>query len=301
MSLIGAKIALPLVGGLISPLLSLLIFKISRRRLRLKETLKSRAYLFYRGLSGVLLGQVIFNTSSWLMLVFALAGYLLMDACEAVGRAWNTNPNYIGLIDNDDGCEEIGVNKETMERETVVVVTGIDKDNMANTVWKTQDANKNMRKRRWMLGVLFVVFAMITVSDGFLTISKIAANVPAVVICFYINGIAMSGAIYGGMVHAHLQVEEEHRVLEWCLLTGLWSLMLAAASIPTILEVQNMAFIFAHPAYQICYGFALGPVLRLQQYYYNMQLNGIDKKELALGVVVFVVAAGQSALVGFFL
>ena len=53
---------LPLVGGLVSPLLSWFIYRLSRQRLKRKETLKSSAHVFYRILSGVLLSQFLCHT-----------------------------------------------------------------------------------------------------------------------------------------------------------------------------------------------------------------------------------------------
>jgi hypothetical protein len=96
---LGERIALPLAGGLIAPALSALVYRFVRRRLREQETLTSRAYLLYRALSGVLLGQLaghmlvvpLTGFGAVFAFVFALIGFFVLDVADGVGRLWNSN------------------------------------------------------------------------------------------------------------------------------------------------------------------------------------------------------------------
>ena len=303
------SIALPLMGGVAAPLLGLFVYRYVRRRLKVKEGTKSRAYLFYRVLSGVLLGQFVCHTSIqpdatlgyYYPFVFVLGGYLLMDTAESIGRVWNTNRGYIGPMD-EHVDDDVALNKEQMQENTVVVTNNISSNDFAETVWTAEDVAKDKRKRLWMLGVLFLVFSFIAMTDGFLLTSKIAAGtgtMPATIAFLYVNGIAMTFAIYGGMIHAKLPlIEGERKRWGWTFGLGVtWCVVLVCSTIPYLVSTSPVliADVLSSRAFSAFYGLSSGCVLRLQQYFLR-KLENVDKKQTALGIVVFIVAAGQAAV-----
>lgn len=311
-SSVGYSACLPLLGGLLAPLIGFLVYRYVRLRLRVKDTTKSRAYLFYRGLSGVLLGQFICHTNIqpdadlglYFPFLFILAGYLAMDTAESIGRAWNTNAGYIGPLD-EQVDDDVALNREKMEENTVVVATNVGSTDFAEVVWTAEDAAKDKVKRRWMLGCLLVVLSFIAITDGLLLVFRnpqTTGSMVAIVIFYFVNGISMTVAVYGAMIHAKIMIiQERRRRLFWNLaLGGFWCVVLICSSIPMLARAQLMTVSAAiqSKGFSAVYGLTAGCVLRLQQYFLNKKVERIDKQQTALGIVVFIVAAGQAAVTG---
>lgn len=304
----GQQAVLPLLGGILAPLMSWGVFVYAKRRLGQKETPKSRAYLFYRVISGVLLGQAIchsFVTDSPIISVrylfsFLVVGYLCMVTAEDIARVWNTNRNYTGP--NDDTVrEDVALNREEVTVETFVVVDAISSNGFSDRMWTIEDKEKDERRRLWLLGVLFTVFAVITTMDGLILVYRNPQSeglIAGIIVCYYINGIVMSIAVYGAMLHAkiHLLEEKRTRLFWWCTLTALWCVILIASSFYVLvgLQVTTVASIVNNPALVSFYGFAAGCILRLQQYFFNMKMDQMELRDLLMGLGVFLLTAGQS-------
>jgi hypothetical protein len=304
---------LPLLGGLVCPAILCATYLYARRRMRLKETLKSRAYLFYRVLSGVLLGQFLTHTYVGVddlkfMLVFVMIGYVvIMDFGESVGRIWNTNTSYVGPLD-DRVSDEIGLDRTRMEQHSVIAAANISGDSFAETIWTAQDVTKDATKRRWMLGILLGMFGVVSIMDGLLLVLRNPQNegaVAAIVVCYYVNGVAMSVAVYGAMLHAKIHLMEERRARRfwWVLVGGVWCVCVFCSAIPVLARVplELVRTMVNHKAFVFAYGLAGGCILKLQQYYYNKKMEHIDKRDTAWGMLVFALAAAQSAVTGYFL
>lgn len=309
---------LPLMGGILCPCMSWLVYRVSRRRLKRKETLKSSAHVFYRSLSGILLAQFLCHTflpsilptnvtpftslDIKYMFYFILLGYFVFEVCESISRIWNTNVQYISPLDdaNAYGQDEIGLNKETMEEQSVVVGQNVSSNDFSNTVWLLQDAAKDKRKRQWLLATLLVTFCIISVMDGMLLVYRNPQDTLqtiGILVSFFINGISMSFAIFGGMIHAkfHVTEEERPRVLWWSFVTAVWSVALICSSIPVLagISLQTTQDIVNNKILLAFYGFAAGMVLKLQQYYHQQKVNDIDRRQTVIGLLVFFVALAQ--------
>jgi hypothetical protein len=310
------KVILVLLGGLLVPFSSWIVYVVARHRLRLKATLRSRAYLFYQTLSGVLLGQFMCHTwvglgasalDARFMFLFALLGCNLFHTGETIGRLWNTNRNYNGPIDDNNG-EDDDLDRENMEEPTMDVATHVNSPEFATNHWRNLDKSKRKRKRIWMMALVIVVFAVISVMDGLLLVYRNPQDSTQMVLtmlAFYLNGYSMTVSVFGAMLHAKLHVKEEKRkrLAIWCLLTLIWSIILMASVIPTLMgiSVETAQSVISARGFLAFYGLASGCVLVLKQYYHNRKMNDIGKKESFWGEVVFWLATGQAAATGFFL
>ncbi len=307
---VGYAASLPFLGGLVAPLIGVLVYRYVSLRLRVKDTAKSRAYLFYRVLSGVLLGQFVCHTNIqpdvdlglYYPFLFILAGYLLMDAGDCIGRVWNTNVSYVGPLDVSD---DVALNREKMIENTVVVANNIGSNDFADSVWAAADAAKDKRRRQWIFGCLLVVFTFIATTDGMLLIFRnpqTTQSMIAMVVFYFVNGVSMSAAVYGGMIHAKVMIIEDDRTrLLWNVgLVGFWCVVLICSAIPMLIGAQ-LSVITAtlqSKAFSAVYGLTAGSVLWLQQYFYHQKLEMIDKCQTATGLVAFILAAGQAVVTG---
>lgn len=314
---VGDKVVLILLGALVVPLMGWFIFVIARRRLRLKDTLKSRGYLFYQMLAGVLLGQFMCHTwvglgasalDARFMFLFALLGCNLLLTAETVGRLWNTNPNYMGPSSDDSAHDEYSLDRQRMEDQSMVIAANVGSPTFAENTWGNLDQAKQMRKRNWMLGVVVVIFTIISVMDGMLLIYRAPRDelsVALTILAFYINGISMTISVFGAALHAKWHVLEERRVrLGWWLaLTLGWAAVLTGTAVPAVVgvSVEDAQAVIAHRAFLPFYGLASGAVLVLFRYYYNRKMDNTGRREAFWGEVVFWLATAQAALTGFWL
>lgn len=313
----GNKAILILLGGLVVPLIGWFVYVIARRRLRLHDTLKSRAHLFYQVLAGVLLGQLMCHTwvglgasalDARFMFLFALLGCNLFFSAETLGRMWNTNPNYMGPVTDDPVREEYALDRERMEEQTIVISTNVGSPTFAETTWELLDRAKQMRKRNWMLGSVVGVFTIISMMDGLLLVYRAPQTELAVamtILSFYINGISMTLSVFGAALHAkwHVLEENRRRLTWWFILTVGWALILVGSALPTVIDVTPEAaqMVISHKAFLPFYGIASGMVLAIFRYYHNRKSINIGKREAFAGEVVFWLATAQAALTGFWL
>lgn len=317
-------LALPFLGVVVAPALSVAIYLYARRRWDSREThTTARAYLFYRMVSGVLLGQFLGHTEYTADLrflnLFIMVGMVsAMDLGDTIGRSWNRNTEDAGIADydrSDDEHADLGFNKETMEEEPYVVASAVATPEFAKNTWTVADAAKLLTKRRWLLGVLVGVFTVVVMMDGLLVVVRVSAArsaaganntspsplIAGILICYYASGSAMSIAVYSAMLHARLQATQFRRV--WIALTAVWCAVLVCSAIPTLVGMSP-AFALAvvtHRAFLCVYGLSSGCVLWLYGYYYNMKRRGQGKRSVWLGVLVFGAAAYQGMLTGYFL
>jgi hypothetical protein len=297
------KAALSLVGLVLSPLLSILIYWIALHRLKESEDTKSRAHLFYRMISGILLAQFIGHTywyaaPFWFIALFVALGFVMLDVGESIGRLWNTNSKY---LPSENIVEDIGLNKKTNISNTVVVISDLTSNDFADDTFDIQDNVKDMTKRRWMLGVFFFCLIIISCSDGFhLSVTPISA---ALLVSYYVHGICLSVAVFSAMIHAHVHTSPR-RCVWWILLTCAWSCIYFCSALFVIIELPPQYLVFEtihHPAFVAIYGFASGILLKIQFYFHFMKSVSTDKRELGWGILVFVAAVAIAMATSVFL
>lgn len=312
------KALLAVLGGVFVPLSSWLVYVVARHRLRLRDTLKSRAYLFYQVLAGVLLGQFMCHTwvglgaspvDARFMFLFALLGCNVFHSAETVGRLWNTNANYNGPLNDDDDVDGDDLDRTQMEEQTVDATKHVNSEVFAAHHWDRLDKSKRKRKRKWMMALVFVVFAIISVMDGLVLVYRNpqdATQMALTVFAFYLNGISMTVSVLGAMLHAKWHVREERRprMAWWCLLTFIWTTILVGSAVPVLagVSVETAQCIISAKPFLACYGVASGCVLVLKQYYHNRKMgDDIGKRESFWGELVFWLATAQAAVTGFWL
>lgn len=318
----GEQAALSIAGLVLCPFLSIPTYIVARWRSdEANKSLKSRAYLFYMVISGVLIGQFIGHTkwaldctsgfATWgsflIVTVFVAAGWFLLDTCEAFARVWNTNPNLLAPSDYN-APDDIALNKNSMEEETKIVTVDALSHDFSNAVFLGQDKFKDKTKRRWMLGVLFVLFAAVCFVNGLYLVyqyPRTGKEKAQVIACYYANAVLMSTAVYGAMIHARIHVVEEKRprTLAWFGLSILWSLIFFSSAFIVLIRLEwTVAYRIIHSEYLIAfYGVASGAILKMQQYFHNMKSDGIDCSDTIFGRIVLFVSLGASVVVSVWL
>jgi hypothetical protein len=308
---------LPLAGLVVCPLLCFFIYRYTRRRFEGKETLKSRAFLFYRMMGGIFLGQFVCHTflkgttysvlRSEAMAVFVLAGYIAVTAAVAIARVCGPNKHVSGPRD-EDVEDDLGFNKETMEQEDYVKMRDLGSPVFGHKMHTVGDTSYDDRKRRWILALAMFTFIFIAIVDGLFLVYKDPQTdgaVAAIVVCFYINKMAQTVALCGTMVHAKIQEISgtKTRIFAWTFLTAAWSLCVFLSTLPVLVQtpLEDVAAAIAHPALAIFFAMAAGSVLWMVAYYMNQKLRKIDRKDTVIGIFVLMLAAGQSAVTAFYL
>lgn len=307
------RFVLLVLGGILSPLISAAFFVISRRRHARSDTLKKQSYVFYQVLAGVLIGQYMCHTMVPLtsadihfFFAFVLGMYILLHMLSLIGRAWNHNPYYMGPVDDADLPLDASIDSHDMSSKHHMLASDVSSADFAAKSFVAADLNKDAIKRRWMLALLFSAFAFISVMDGLLMIYRQPADGfqhITIVVAYFTNGVSMSGAIYGGMIHAKIHVIERRgkRLLVWCLLSLLWSIILVCSAIPALVDVplDIATCIIEHRAFIAFYGLATAAVLHMHVYWLDQKLHSADRRQLAVGFALFLVAAAQAAVTGF--
>lgn len=312
----GEVLSLPFAGAIVCPIIGVGIYLTAKRRFHKAETLSSRAIYFYRMMSGVMgglfLGRLISHTyltaASELrfFFMFIFVGYfVVMNWSEMVGSVWNYNPNYVAPASDNIDVNNVAFNQDTGEQENIVVLEDLQSSKTAQQLWISQDASKQLTKRRWMLGATFAIFAVMCATDGMLIAVRLQANVVShatLIVCFYANCIAMSVVLFSAMVHARLQAEVT-RIRLWLLLGSLWCLMLVASSVPALAgaPVSFLIDVLNNRWYIALNGVATGGLLKLHFYFHHLEMPRVGWSASILGALVCTVSALQSTLTGVFL
>ena len=122
---------------------------------------------------------------------------------------------------------------------------------------------------------------------------------------FYINKIAQTVAICGAMFHAKIHTIQgtKTRIFWWTFLSVVWCSTVFLSTIPVLSTStwKDVSDVITNPALAVLYSVAAGTVLWAQQYFRYMKLYKIDRKDTYVGLGVFTLAAGQSAVTALFL
>lgn len=312
----GEVLSLPFAGAIVSPLIGVGIYVTAKRRFHKSDTLSSRAIYFYLMMSGVLGGLFLCRLISHTYLtaaselrffiMFIFVGYfVVMNWSEMIGSVWNYNPNYVAPAADNIDVNNVAFNQDTGEQENIVVLEDLQSPKTAQQLWASQDASKQLTKRRWMLGAMFSIFAVMCATDGMLVAVRLQANVVShatLIVCYYANCIALSVVLFSAMVHARLHAEVT-RLRLWMLLGSLWCLILVASSVPALAgaPVAFMTDVLNNRWYIALNGVATGGLLKLHFYFHHMEVPRVGWPASILGSLICTVAALQSMLTGVFL
>jgi hypothetical protein len=304
---VAAQVAVPLVGGIVAPMLSWAVYRVARRRLKHKQTLQSKSHVFYRVISAVLLGEFVCHSmwttlgATWISLLCVAAGYALFTVADGWGTVWNTNVHYVGAAAVATATDEI-VMVDRMEEPSIVAATNLTSPEFATQTWALQHKAKDKRKRQWMLATLIAVLIMVTVKNGLALAASSGGGggqLVALIACTYVNGISLSIAVYGAMLHAKFHVTEQMRlrIIWWCAVTALWCVtLLCAGSVPLLLLSGNGSAVVSSYFIYV-YAVCVGVVIAVQQYYHAYSTtSATSKRETLMGLFVFLLTLAQSVV-----
>lgn len=311
------RAAVALAGSLFAPALSAATLWFSRRRVKEHESSESRAFVFYCGISGVLLGQVMCHTAlqsdrldARVMHACAIAGFVAAYAAETLGRVWSAFPGYVAPADGHAGVDtDSDLDKARMESKSVVRARDVGSEEFSILIFDVQDQGKDTSKRVWVLAALCVALVPVLVMDGVLLVYRApVSSTMALTACFVVNAAALSMAVYGAMMHAKYHVYEDfvrRGLWRWLLMTVAWCLALVCAALPVLMQVSAAAVapLVEHWAALCVYGFASGVLLKLAVYFLTRGSLAAAARpaSLGIGLLVFLLAAAQSAATGVWL
>lgn len=308
---------LALPGLFFCPAFCAAIYYYVRRRFAGGEQLKSRAYLFYRMMCAIFLGQFVCHTffkgtvystfRAEILAMFVLMGWFTAEALEALARICGPNKYTNGPRDQDVE-EDIILNKESMEDEDYIVLNGIGTAESGHNLSAVYDTSYDARKRRWILLSVVVAFVFVNVVDGLFLVYRnpqSAGGVVGIVIFFYVNKLAQTVAFCGAMVHAkiHTIAGARRRVALWTGLSFVWCASIFLSIVPILASSQlaDVAAIVSNPALAALFSYAAGVVLWDSQYFRSQKLRKIDAKDTLVALGVLFAFLSQSAVSALFL
>lgn len=301
------NIVVPLIPSVVCPLLSFVVYVLSQKRLNTDGQHRSKAFIFYRMMSGTLFGEVIarlyFFSSIWLS-SFVAIGFIGYDTCEMIARIWNTNRYYVAPDDNTH--EDVSLDISHLVTHNIIVSDDLTSDDSPKQMFQAQDLHKSEIKRYWILGSMYVIFTILSIADGLLLVANPPTDVQSLIlkIFFYLcTSTALSTCIYSGMIHAKFHTEEKKRRLKWIVATAVWCIILFCTIIPLLVGVTNVTalLILNNFALLAFFGFAVGCLLKINVYFHNMKIDRMDKTDLIWGSFVFILSTAQAIASGFFL
>lgn len=308
---------LPLPGLVLCPVFCALIYRYVRKRFVGGERLKSRAYLFYRMMCAIFLGQFVCHTffkgtvystfRAEILAMFVLLGWFTAETLEALARVCGPNKYTNGPRDQDIE-DDIVLNKDTMEDEDYIVMNGMGTAESGHKLNAVHDSSYDARKRRWILFSVMVTFMFVNVVDGLFLVYRnpqSPGSVAAIVIFFYVNKMAQTVAVCGAMVHAkiHTIAGMRKRVALWGGLSFVWCASVFLSTVPILASSQlaDVAAIVTNPALAALFSYAAGVVLWDSQYFRAQKLRKIDTKDTLVALGVLFVFLSQSAVSALFL
>lgn len=304
----GEQAAISLTGLLICPVISFVVFylAVARKNIKETETLTSKAHLFYRMQSGILLGQVI-NFTFWhvqLVPLFVCVGYYFLEIIEAYTLSIQHKYSNSNATDLNNNMEDVGLNKKTMEKETVFVFNDLTNSDFAEGQIIVAADDFDNKKRQYMLFITLFSFLLICVSNGFHLVSLPSNNKVNTLICYVFNAVSMTIVVCSCMIHAHYHVTEikRRRMLWWMLITFIWAIIVFSGAIVVLSGIQQATatLIVNNNIFTGIFGVSSGFLLRIQGYFHNIKATGLDKRDVTLGLLVFAVALAQSIAISFY-
>ncbi len=301
----GEQAVISLTGLLFCPIICIVLFYIAvyRRQIKDSETLESKAHLFYRMTSGIILGQVL-NFTIWsvqLVPLFVCTGYFVLEIIDA----YITPPGWKAEL-----SQNLGLNKKTMEKETIYAFDDLTDPNFGKKQTEIKLDTIDNRRRQFMLWITLFSFTLICISNGFHLVS---GNFPvsklATLLCYVANAIAMTIAVCSCMIHAHYHVTEQHRrrVLWWSGVSFIWCVLIvfcgsAIIVLTNVVEPSLANAVIQSNAFTGIFGVSSGLLLRIHEYFHHntKSSKGVDTKDVTMGLLVFALALAQSVIMSFY-
>jgi hypothetical protein len=295
----GEQAIISLTGLVFCPLVSLFIFYIAvvRRRAKENETLSSKAHLFYRMTSGIILGQVL-NFTLWsvqLVPLFVSVGYFALEIVMSF------------LPEDRGNFGDVNLNKKTMEKESVFAFNNLTDESFVQGQLVMKKETQINPQRQFMLFITLFAFTLVCVSNGF----YLVAHGPGVsiLLCYVGNAVAMTIVICSCMIHAHYHVNEvkRNRILWWFGINLLWGpiiVFVGGGGVGVLSGVmqQSLAIdVIKSNAFTGIFGVSSGLLLRIHQYFHYYNHNeALDKRDTTVGLCVFALALAQAVVIGIY-
>jgi hypothetical protein len=302
---------MPIAPAIVCPIISLMTYLLARRSLTAQTESSSRTYVFYRLTSGNLFGifvsRMVFLCSFWVA-AFCAIGFTLFNISESIAFIWNTNENYVAVGD-ETRHEDVGLDRTKMVHKDVYMVDDVGGEQCQETLMTIEDIWKIETKRIWIFGCLFVIFTIMSITDGLLLIYKAPESyteVIASVISYYFTCSSLSSCIYATMIHGRIYSisSDKRRVFMWIIITATWCIVLVCNLIPLFIgmDYETAKYIVEYPALTAFFGASLGVMLKICVYFHSLRTTSIITRENRIwGEVVFGFSVAQSIATGFFL
>ena len=307
---------LPLAGALIVPTLSYLIYRYSRKRLQVHEGSRSRSHLFYRIMTGMLLGQFLchsfFKSTIYsdvgadFMAALVLLGWLTVECFWSLGRVCGPNKN----VASPDMCtneqdEDMLLDKEQVVQHDYVELTGLNKTTSAKRLMSIYQASRDERRRMYVLMLVFVVYICICIVDGFYLVYRNPedeAQQATQIACFFLNKVGQTIIILGALSHARLHTfdQKRKRIAWWFGLSFLWATAVTLSTLPVLvnMDADKATDLVSNNVLCAFYSLSAGMLLWLVGYFRSLNPKDIDKKDTIKSLVVLILAASVSAVTG---
>ena len=306
---------LPLAGLVITPLMSAGIYFWSRRRVYGENKQEQRAYIFYRALSGTLLGlflcHIFFKSTTYstlgpqVMALFVVIGVCLVDMYDNWTRVCNDNKHFVttnmSLVDS-----EITLDRKAMEEQDYVKLDGEEMTNetLGRIMFDGAEEWKDNRKRWHVFCMLIICMIFVVILQGMFLVYNERSNKTMLIVAYFVTQMLQNVVIFGGMVHAKIHViRGKRRQYWWWSLTAIWSIVVTCAVIPVLIDMNYDQVAYGVTNYWLCMFYSLfaGLLLGISFHFRSMKLKTTNKKNTLISIVVYIVFAVTSWATGMFI
>lgn len=310
----GEKVVLSLVP-LLTLLVGIFIYKRTNRPLQHSDSIEKRLHILYKLTAGIIWGQFFFhalpNATTYgehgyrLRSLFFLLGYCVLLGYEELGRIVHPNPDYVAppLAKQRDEFDRT-VDRTTQQRFDYLDVDDARSEVAARHAWDTEDNKMNLRGRRVVSILFYMVMAFNCVLGGFLLIDTPPGTPHMLAIAMFgINKVLESIAVFTTLMHSEMYTESSHacgKRLFMAFLYG-WSLLVACSTIPLIADLTppKVTSYLESLGLGAFYGVFAGLLFWYAGHFQRMDLADPTKKQLVLSFLAFTVMALISWTTGY--
>lgn len=308
------KGTLPLAGLLLTPIMSLTIYAWSRRRVYGEDKQEQRAYIFYRALSGTLLGlflcHIFFKSTTYstlgpeVMALFVVIGVCLVDVYDNWTRVCNDNKHHVStnqsIVDS-----EMTLDRKTMEEQDYVRLRGDEMvdERLGQIMFDGAEEWKDNRKRWHVFCITMVCMIFVVALQGLFLVYNERGNKIMLVVAYFVTQMLQNVVIFGGMVYAKLHViRGRRRHYWWWSLTAFWSIVVTCSVIPVLTDMDFDQVAAAVTNYWLAMFYSLfaGLLLGISFHFRSMKLKHTNRKSTLISLIVYMGFATLSWVTGLF-